>query len=229
MDITNRVLWIINIFGIEIWITQTIVNTWIIMAFLIVLCLLVRVTMRKWQEIPQGAQNFVELVVEAFDGMVKSSAGEKFTALGYWFFMAFAFILVANLSGIIGLRPPTADWATTFAFALATLIIIQIVGFKYRKGQYLKSFFQPIFLFFPLNVIGELSRPVALSFRLFGNVLAGMILTSLVYTAPNYLRIILPTVLHVYFDVFSGIIQTYIFCVLSLTFIGNAANTDQDQ
>jgi len=66
---------------------------------------------------------------------------------------------------------------------------------------------------------------VSLSFRLFGNILAGLILTSLVYSLlPVYLRLILPVALHIYFDLFTGILQTYIFCVLSLTFIGSAAD-----
>jgi F-type H+-transporting ATPase subunit a len=79
----------------------------------------------------------------------------------------------------------------------------------------------------PLNLIGELARPVSLSFRLFGNILAGMILMTLLYTmAPVVLRFIVPIPLHFYFDLFSGILQAYVFCILSLSFIGAAASTD---
>ena len=169
-------------------------------------------------------QNAVETVIEAFDNIVRNAAGEKYMALGNWFFMVFAFILFSSLSGIVGARPPTADWAATFAFALATFILIQIMGIRHRRGKYLKSFFKPNFIFFPLNVIGELSRPISLSFRLFGNVLAGMILMALIYSLPIWLRFAVPAVLNVYFDLFTGALQTYIFCVLSLTFIGSAAS-----
>ncbi|MCL2508867.1 MAG: F0F1 ATP synthase subunit A [Oscillospiraceae bacterium] len=223
MDINNKVLWIFDIFGVEVWITQTIFNTWITILLLIVLAVLIRVTMGGWKRVPSGLQGVAELLVEKFDNIVRNAAGEKFMSLGNWFFAAFAFILASNIVGIFGLRPPTADWATTFAFAAATFIMIQGMGIKHRKGKYLKSFFKPNVIFFPLNLIGELARPVSLSFRLFGNVLAGMILTSLIYSAPYYLRVLLPAAMHAYFDLFSGVIQTYIFCVLSLTFIGGAA------
>jgi len=86
---------------------------------------------------------------------------------------------------------------------------------------------QPIPIFFPLNLIGEIARPISLSFRLFGNVLAGTIFMSLVYAlVPIYLRFALPAALHAYFDLFSGALQTYIFCVLSLSFIHSASSAE---
>ena len=223
MSFNNDILWTVDLFGTEVWITQTVFNTWIIMLALTVLALVVRLLLRRFKTIPSGFQNVIEIAVESFDNIVRNAAGGQHMYLGNWFFMVFAFILFSNLSGILGLRPPTADWATTFAFSLATFGLIQIMGIRYRKGEYLKSFFKPVFFFFPLNLISEIARPVSLSFRLFGNVLAGLILTSLVYSLPIYLRFLLPTVVHAYFDLFSGILQTYIFCVLSLTFIGSAA------
>jgi len=224
LDFNNKTLHVFELFGLEIWLTQTIVNTWIIMAALTFFAVAVRIALRRFRQIPSGFQNVVELMVESFDSIVKKSAGEKHAYLGNWFFMVFAFILVSNLSGIVGLRPPTADFATTFAFALATFLLIQVMGIKQRGRKYLKSFFEPIFIFFPLNVIGELARPIALSFRLFGNVLAGMILMTMFYSLPIYLRFVLPAALHTVFDIFFGALQTYVFCVLSLTFIGMAAN-----
>ena len=198
------------------------------MLILTVFAIVIRISMRKWKQLPSGFQNIMELMVESIDNLVESAAGKKLMSLGNWFFMVFAFILMSSICGVIGLRPPTADWATTFAFAIATFILIQVMGIKYRKGDYLKSFFKPVFIFFPLNLIGELARPISLSFRLFGNVLAGMILMSLVYSAPMALRFIIPAALHFYFDLFSGILQTYIFCILSLTFIGSAAASDSE-
>ena len=228
MNFNNKTLWIFNVFDIEVWITQTIVNTWIVMLLLIAIAVIIRITMRKWKQLPSGLQNAIELLVESLDSMVKNVAGEKLAKLGNWFFMVFAFGLMSTICGIIGLRPPTADWSTTFALALATFILIQIIGIRHRKGEYIKSFFKPNFIFFPLNVIGELARPISLSFRLFGNVLAGMILMSLIYSAPIYLRFILPAALHFYFDLFSGILQIYIFSILSMTFIGGAATSDSE-
>jgi len=221
----NQTLWVLHIGGTEVWITQTIFNTWILMLFLFIVGIVIRLLLRKWKQIPAGFQNVVEMLIESFDNIVRKAAGEKMMGLGNWFFTVFAFLLVSSLSGIIGLRAPTADWATTFAFALVTFLLIQVMGIKHRKGGYLKEFIRPNVIFLPLNIIGEVAKPISLSFRLFGNVLAGMILMSLIYTAPLYLRFIIPAVLHAYFDLFSGVIQTYIFCVLSLTFIGSAASS----
>lgn len=225
MDFNIKNLWGVEIGGHTFWITQTILNTWILMGLLIVFAIVVRVKMSKFEEIPNTRfQNIMEALIELFDNFVRNTAGEKLMFLGNWFFMVFSFILISNLSGILGFRPPTADWATTFAFALATFILIQAMGIKYRGLNYIKSFFEPFPVFFPLNLIGELARPISLSFRLFGNVLAGMILMSLLYNlAPVYVRFVIPAALHAYFDLFSGALQTYIFCTLSITFIAGAS------
>ena len=229
MDFNVKNLWVINICGVEVWITQTIFNTWIIMLVLIAAAIVIRIKLRGLQEIPAGAQNAVEAVIELFDDFVRNTAGEKLMNLGNWFFMVFVFVIASNLSSLVGLRPPTADWGTVFALALATLVLIQVMGAVHTRGAYLKKFFKPNPIFFPLNLIGELARPVALSFRLFGNILAGMILISLFYTlAPIYARFFIPVVLHAYFDLFSGALHTYIFCVLSLTFIGAAASSSEN-
>jgi len=227
LDFNIKNLWILNIAGVEVWITETIVNTWIVMLLLITFALIVHKKLKNFSDAPSAFQNVVEAVIESFDNFVLNSVGEKLMFLGNWFFMVFLFILVSNLSGLIGLRPPTADWTVTFPFAMVTFVLIQVMGAKYRKGAYVKSFFEPHPLFFPLNVIGELARPISLSFRLFGNVLGGMILISLVYIlSPIYVRFVLPVALHAFFDVIAGVLQTYIFCVLSLSFIGAMAATD---
>jgi F-type H+-transporting ATPase subunit a len=224
LDFNVSNLWVFDIAGVEVWITETMLNTWIIMLLLIAFAAFVRFRLRAFKEIPTGFQNAVESIVEVFDGFVRSTVGERFMYLGNWFFMVFAFVLVSNLSGLVGIRPPTADWTTALALALATFVLIHAMGIVHRKGRYLKSFFEPNLIFFPLNVIGELARPISLSFRLFGNVLAGVILMSMVYSLiPIYLRFAIPAVLHAYFDLFSGMLQTYIFCILSLTFIRTAS------
>ncbi|MCL2767711.1 MAG: F0F1 ATP synthase subunit A [Synergistaceae bacterium] len=227
MDFSIKNLWVINVGGVDVWITETIINTWIVMLFLIVFAVIVRTKLKKFSDVPAGFQNVIEMIVEAFDGFVRSCAGEKLMFLGNWFFMVFLFILTSNLSGLLGFRPPTADWTVTFTFAIVTFALIQVMGFKFRKGGYIKGFFEPYAIFFPLNVIGELARPISLSFRLFGNILGGMILMTLIYAlAPFYLRFVLPAALHAYFDLIAAILQTYIFCVLSLTFIGAMAGTN---
>jgi F-type H+-transporting ATPase subunit a len=229
MNFDIKTLAVFNIGGVEVWLTETVRNTWIIMGILIVLAVLARLKLRSFTEAPKGVQNVIELAVEMFDNFVKNAAGEKLAFLGNWFFAVFSFILLSNISGLFNLRPPTADWSVPITFALATLVLIQAMGVMMLKGKYIKSFFEPIFIFLPLNIIGELARPISLSFRLFGNILSGLILLSLIYSlAPLATRFGLPIVLHGFFDLAEGLLQAYIFTILSLSFIGAAASKNEE-
>jgi F-type H+-transporting ATPase subunit a len=194
------------------------------MGLLIAIAIIVRAKVRHFEEMPKGFQNAVEAVVEFFDNYLRTTVGDKLMFLGNWFFTVFAFVLISNISGIIpGLRPPTADWSFTVALAVVTFVLTHVLGAKYRKGEYLMSLFKPMFLFFPINLIGELARPISISFRLFGNMLAGLIMMSLLYSmAPMLARFVFPAALHAYFDLFSGLLQAYIFVTLSLSFISSS-------
>ena len=222
---------VLRLFGLDIWITDTMVSTWIIMGVLIIFGIVVRIKVRKFKEVPTGFQNAIEAIVETFEGYLRTTVGDKLMFLGSWFFTLFLFILLSNLSGLLPMmRTPTADWSMTFGLALVTFILIQAMGVKYRKAGYIKDLFAPlpwwcpIPLFLPINVIGELARPISLSFRLFGNMLAGLIMMSLIYALfPPIVTFFIPAALHAYFDLFSGVLQTYIFVTLSMTFISGAA------
>ena len=141
-------LWVLNIAGREVWITETVVNTWFIMLVLIVLAIIARIKLRTFQVIPSGFQNIVEAVVETFDNFVTNTLGKKLSYIAPWFFMVFIFILSSSFFSTFGLRAPTADWATTFAFAFASFSLMLIMGFWHRRGEYLKSFFSPHFVYF---------------------------------------------------------------------------------
>lgn len=217
-------LWVINIAGVEVWITETIVNTWFIMLVLIVLAIIARIKLRDFKEVPTGFQNLVEAVVETFDNFATNTLGQKLAYISPWFFMVFVFILSSSLFSIFGLRAPTADWATTFALAFASFSLMILMGIKHRKGEYLKTFFSPHPIFFPLNLVGELAKPVSLSFRLFGNMLSGTIILTLYYgLTPLFVQFGIPALLHAFFDVIFGAIQTYIFVILSLMYVKGAA------
>ncbi len=222
LEIDN--LWRIEIFGHEFWITETIVNTWFIMLFLIIVAIIARIKLRKFKEVPSGFQNAIEAVIEIFENFVKSTVGEKLSYIAPWFFMVFMLLLWSALFSIFGLRPPTADWATTFAMAFVSLVLMFYMGFKHRKGDYLKEFFEPHYIFFPMNLIGELAKPVSLSFRLFGNMLSGTIIITLYYAlTPMLVQVGIPSILHAFFDVIIGALQTYIFVILSLMYVKTAA------
>jgi len=220
------------IFGYEVWFTETIRNAWIVIGALVLFSLIVRLKLRNYDSnAPTGLQNIVEMMVEAFDRFVRSCAGPRLAFLGNWYFAVFCFILVSNVSGMWGLfRPPTADWFMTFPLAFVTFCLINVMGAIYAGKAYWKGFLEPIFIFLPLNIIGELAKPISLSFRLFGNLLSGMILMTILYTiGPWFIQIGLPAALHAYFDLAMGVLQAYIFTVLSLSFIGAMAGTANEQ
>ena len=221
MDFNNRVVATIDVLGFDLWITQTHVSTWIIMGVLLLLALVVRIALKRFQDVPTAkGQNIVELMVESMDNFVTSTMGKENRAFGAWFFGVFTFILVSNYSGLLALRPPTADLSTTLALTVATFILIHFCGATKNTKGYLKGFFEPTPIMFPMNVVGELSVLLSLSIRLFGNILSGFIILGLLYyLLPIWLTLALPSALHFYFDIFAGGIQAFIFTMLSMIFI----------
>jgi len=182
--------------------------------------IIIHFKIKDFKEKPRGFQNIIELIVQSMDNFVTTSMGEKYAYFGNWFFGVFTFIILSNYSGLLALRPPTASLGTTLALGLSTFGLIHFMGiFKNGKG-YFKEFFEPMPLMFPLNVIGDLAIPISLSFRLFGNILGGLIVLSLMYGLfPFILRFGVPAFAHMYFDLFAGGLQAFIFTILSMTFI----------
>lgn len=225
MNLNIDNLWVLDVAGTEIWITETIFNTWIIMSIIIALAIIARIKLKSFKLVPTGFKNVVEIIVEVFDNFATNALGKNLSYIAPWYFMVFVFIFSSSMFSIFGLRAPTADWATTFALAFASFSLMIIMGFKHQKGQYLKSFFNPHFVFFPLNLIGELAKPVSLSFRLFGNMLSGTIILTLYYSlTPLFVQFGIPALLHGFFDVIFGTIQTYIFVIISIMYVESAAS-----
>lgn len=224
LDFSNRYVFPVHIGGQELYITQSIISTWIVMAVLIMLALIVRFSLSRFKTIPRGFQNIVEVLVEIFDSFTVSTMGESKRRFASFYGSVFLFILFANLWGLLGMRPPTSDLATTLALALTTFFMVQYYGIKTKGiGNYLKGFLDPMPFLLPLNIIGELANPVSLSFRLFGNIVGGVIIMGLIYAAlPGILKIGIPAVLHIYFDIFSGVLQSFIFVMLSMIFVSGA-------
>lgn len=212
--------------GQPIYLTETVVNTWAIIGIMTLIALIIRFKMKKFKEVPESKfQTVVEMVVDTLNVFIANTmggtSGKKFA--GY-FGPLMIFIAVCNLSGLIGFRPPTADFATTLAFALITFFMIHGFGIKSKGLGYFKGFLEPIPFLLPINIVGELATPVSLSFRLFGNILGGTIIMGLVYAMFPKIVIFLgiPAALHTYFDVFAGVLQAFIFVMLSMTFVSNA-------
>ncbi len=211
----------LNFFGQEVYLTTTHVSLLIVCVGLITLAVVARLKLKDTDGKPGGLQNVLELAVEMLDSMVKGTMGEKGNPFRNYIGALFAFILFSNLSGLLGLRPPTADYGVTLALGLMTFTIVQFNNIKYNKFGAVTELFKPLPFLFPINLIGEIAVPISLSLRLFGNVLAGTVIMGLVYGLLSKVAFLWPGALHAYFDVFSGAIQTYVFCMLTMVFIGN--------
>ena len=212
-----------NLFGQELWITTTHICTLIVLLVIVTFCIAANRVMKRASEVPGGFQNIVELVVEKLDGMVESVIGKNASRFANYIGTIFIFILLSNISGLFGLRPPTADYGVTFPLGVMTFAIIHFNKFKHQKvSGVIKGLCNPWVFWAPINIIGDLAVPISLSLRLFANVLSGTVMMALVYALLSKIAIIWPAALHVYFDLFSGAIQTYVFCMLTMTYVNDA-------
>ncbi len=212
-----------ELFGQTLWITTTHICLLIVILALIGFAVVVNINVRKAdpRKASTGIVNVAELMVEMLDGMVKNTMGEKYyRPFANYINTIFCFILLSNISGIFGLRPPTADFGVTFPLALISFTVIHFQEFKNKKLKgVLAGLCDPWPFWAPINLIGIIAVPISLSLRLLANVLSGTAIMALIYTLLNKFAIIWPAALHVYFDLFSGAIQTYVFCMLTMTYI----------
>ena len=179
--------------------------------------------MKRATLVPGTFQNIVEMIVEMLDGMVSGTLGKHASKFANYIGTVFIFILISNISGLLGLRPPTADYGVTLPLGIATFVIVFFNKIKYQKvSGFLKGLCDPWPFWAPINIIGDVAVPISLSLRLFANVLSGTVMLALVYALLAKVAYIWPAVLHVYFDLFSGAIQTYVFCMLTMTYISDA-------
>lgn len=211
-------------FGQQLWITDTTVGAWIITAILLLIGLIANRKLKAAAAdgIPGAFQNALEMGMEALESMTQSILAGNARKFANYIGTIFLFILFCNLSGLFGLRSPTADFGVTFLLGMFTFFIVNYQGLKNRGFGHFTSLFQPIPVLFPINVIGEVANPISISLRLFANLLSGVIIMGLWYgMMPWFAKIGLPAALHVYCDVFSGCIQTYVFCMLTMVYIND--------
>ena len=220
---------IFEIGGIPI--TETVTNTWLIM---IAVSIFFYFATKNLEKIPGKLQNSIEALVDAIYGLTKQSMGEDKVGFTPYMGTLLIYLTIANLLGLVGFRPPTADVNTTLSLAIMTFVMIHFFGMKSKGvGTYLKGFTEPFAALTPLNVIGELATPISLGFRLFGNIVGGLIIMSLLYGALAVLsakiglgipifQTAVPAPFHIYFDLFAGVLQSFIFVMLSMVFVSMA-------
>ena len=182
---------------------------------------------------PKGILLVVETLVDMVGKYMHSIMPSQFEKNYYpYFAMMFVYLVFSNVSGLIGFEAPTSNYSITLSITLITFTLIQFNAIRTKGGlTYLKDLVWP-----PTNILGTIAPLISLSMRLFGNILSGSILMSLVYAFTGYLSSfvmsfnflgpVIAPILHVYFDVFAGCIQTLVFITLSSILIALEADAD---
>ena len=217
-------------------ITESQVNTWLVMLSLLGLCLFL--THGIADDKRNARQMIAEWAVEQCENLVKQNMEHDIFA-GYGPFVAgiMALSVCSSLLTLIGLYPPTSDLNIVGGWALLVFILIMKNKLKAGPGHYLKSLVDPIPVMAPMNIIGEFATPISMSFRHYGNVLSGSVISALLAWALGnltklvlgwlpgflgeipFLRIGIPAVLSLYFDLFSGCMQAFIFAMLTMLYV----------
>ncbi|MBQ7916821.1 MAG: F0F1 ATP synthase subunit A [Firmicutes bacterium] len=227
-----------NIFGIDFAFTNTLWYSLWIAFFLILFAFIVNRKLRHVDPMkpPKGLQNALEMAIGVLDKFTAETMGPSGKGFSAFYGCLFLYIMCCNLSGLFVwfvvkdhtvifdfMRPPTADFAVTLGLGLITFFMTQIFGIR-SKGVLgrMKALAEPVFLMTPINLIGEVANPVSLAFRLMGNILAGTIIMALYYGLLPMFAYLLTPVLHFYFDVFAGILQSFIFMFLSMLYVSGA-------
>ncbi len=204
---------------------DTLINTWITMAVVIIVMILAT---RKRSQVPSGVQNVVEAILETLQGQLEPNLGKHWTTVSSLLFTFFLFIFVGNEIGLLptnhAISSPTADLNTALGLSVITTISVWVIGIRVKGIGFFKHFVQPNPAFLPVNLFEEVGKTVTLAFRLFGNILAGEILLEVLYfLLPSYVPL---AWIWIGFSLFVGLIQAFIFTVLTTAYIGMGVNEE---
>ncbi len=224
-------------------ITEAQVNSALVVITVLFFCLYM--THGISEHIKLKRQHFAELIVEKVDGLVVANMGEHFKGYSSFIIAIMALSAVSSLSSLLGLFPPTSDLNIVGGWALLVFILITYYKLKCGPLYYLKGFTQPIAVLAPINFISEFATPVSMSFRHYGNILSGTVISTLIAAGLSglsamllkflpgflseipWLQIGIPAVLSIYFDVFSGCLQAFIFAMLTMLNVSGAFDIDE--
>ena len=225
-----------------IYISESQVNSWGVMLSILGLCLYLTHGLTAKAELKR--QLAAEWIVEKCEALVRNNMGGYFKEWAPFIAAIMGLSAFSSLICLLGLFSPTGDVNITFGWAI--LVFFMIMYYKFRGGvwNYTKGLFSPIPVFAPMNVIGEFATPVSMAFRHYGNILSGAVISALIGSAltglsksvlgflPGFLgdipllRVGLPAVLSIYFDVFSGLMQAFIFAMLTMLNVAGAVPWD---
>ncbi|MBR1862408.1 MAG: F0F1 ATP synthase subunit A [Lachnospiraceae bacterium] len=204
--------------NLEIPFSESTVATWIIIGIVLVVCLILGTNLRVRGISKRQAA--AEFIVTKLESLVGDMVGEEGKAFVPYLLAVFIFLLFSNTFGIFGFKPPTKDLNVTAALAILSIIIVQIANIRANNPWgWIKSFAKPIAVVTPINILELVIKPLSLCMRLFGNVLGAFIIMELI---KSVVPVALPAVFSLYFDLFDGILQAYVFVFLTSLYIKEA-------
>jgi F-type H+-transporting ATPase subunit a len=207
----------------------TIIVSWIVIALLVIFSLVLRRSLRQdVEEKPNRVQALLDALIDLIKGQLTSSFSSDKLARELFPFIStlFLFILLSNWISIIPyFESPTKDLNVTLSFGLLVFFMSQFFAIK-RKGfgKYMKGFIEPYPFMLPLNIVGEMAKPLSHSFRLFGNMFGGAIMVSIMYSF-SITSWIIPLGLNLFYGLFEGMIQAFVFSILAVAYINVAVES----
>ena len=202
--------------GIPVY--ESVVVTWIIMAVLVLLAIIFVRNLKI--DNPGKKQLLLESAIDKVQNFFLEILGENGRRYIPYLMTVGLYIGISNIIGIFGFVPPTKDMNVTAALAIASIVVIEYSGIHQKRVKgWLKSFKEPVAVILPLNILEIFIRPVSLCMRLFGNVLGSFVIMELI---KMILPVFLPIPFSFYFDIFDGLIQTYVFVFLTSLFMKEA-------
>ncbi len=211
---------------ITIGFDEATVVSWIIIAVMTLLAILLTRGLKVEGEISRR-QAFLEMAYEKAEGFFKGLMGPKVQQFIPWLMSMALFIGVSNLIGMFGFKPPTKSMQVTGAMAITSIVIVEFSAFK-AKGIWgrIKGFAKPIWVVTPINILEVFTKPLSLCMRLFGNVLAAFTIMEVIKIATH--NIVAPMVASLYFDIFDGLLQAYIFVFLTALYLEEAVEEEEN-
>ena len=178
------------------------------------------VIFKRFKPVPTGFQNFIEMIVGMIDRFANSIMGKRGSLMaGYIFTLAF-YLVIAGMLELFGVRVPQTDLNFTFAISLMSFVLIAAFGIRFKGFTgWAKSYTKPVALVTPFKIISDCVLPVSMACRMFGNLFSGLVVMNMIYSAMGWFAVAVPAFASLYFTIFHVGMQTYVFLMLTLSFI----------
>ncbi len=205
----------IRLGSLEIPVAESTVISWVVIGIILVLSLYLTHGLQV-RNISKR-QALAEFIVTKLDDMVTGMIGEEGKEYVPYLITVLLFIGLGNVIGLFGMKPPTKDLNVTAGLAIMSIVVVQIASIRRKKVKgWLKSFTQPMAVVTPINILELVIKPLSLCMRLFGNVVGAFVIMQLLKTI---VPILVPAVFSLYFDIFDGLLQAYVFVFLTSMYI----------